>query len=220
MRHNLTIDGPDYRLRPVCREDARFISELRSDPERNRYMHKTPPGAAAQEQWLEAYFDREGDYYFLIENRATGLPEGTAGIYNVGWRVQQGTDRLLRDAEWGRWILRRGSLGALESACLVYRAGFDSLDLDSMFCRTIVENSAALAFHDLFGMDRGRLFAGYLELEGRSLSAIERRLTRARWKELRGALEGRAFRAPRWSQPPLGTVASGSVKEKYDRPQR
>jgi RimJ/RimL family protein N-acetyltransferase len=171
VRHSLIIDGPAFRLRPVRTEDAAFIAELRADPERCRYLHRGPAGAVWQRRWLEAYFERQDDYYFLIENRATGLPEGTVGIYNAGWSIDGRTDRLQRDAEWGRWVLRRGSLAALESACLLYRVGFETLDLDSIYCRTILENASALAFHDSFGMERGRVLPGYLEREARTSDA-------------------------------------------------
>jgi RimJ/RimL family protein N-acetyltransferase len=197
MRHSLTIDGPAFRLRPVRIADAAFIAELRADPERGRYLHHGPAGAVCQRGWLETYFERQDDYYFLIENRETGAPEGTVGIYNAGWSIGGG-GQLQRDAEWGRWILRRGSLAAVESACLVYRMGFEMLDLDSVYCRTIVENASALAFHDSFGMERGRVLPGYLH----ALDAIQCRLTRPRWLALRDGLEAKAARAAGWSQRP------------------
>jgi RimJ/RimL family protein N-acetyltransferase len=195
MRHNLTIDGPAFRLRPVCLEDAGFIAQLRADPERSRYLHPAPPGldpeerTIAQARWLETYFERAGDYYFILENRTTGEPEGTAGIYNV--------DPLARDAEWGRWVLRRRSLAAVESACLVYHAGFRWLYLDSLYCRTIRENAAAVAFHDSFGLTRARVLPAYLD----GMDAIESRLTATRWMALREGVEGKALRAAAWSRP-------------------
>jgi len=198
VRHSLTIDGPAFRLRPVGFEDAEFIAQLRADPERNRYLHRGPVGAPAQEAWLDAYFDREDDYYFLIENSATGSREGTAGIYNAGWSIDERTDKLRRDAEWGRWILRRGSLAALESACLIYRVGFEMLNLDSIYCRTILENASALAFHDSFGMERMRVLPGYLN----GLGAVECRLIRARWTALRDGVERKALRAAAWGRRP------------------
>jgi RimJ/RimL family protein N-acetyltransferase len=209
MRHSLTIDGPAFRLRPVCIGDAAFISQLRADPERGRYLHRGPDGAVAQRGWLNTYFDRKDDYYFLIENRVTGAPEGTAGIYNGGWSIEGNTNRLQRDAEWGRWILRRGSLAALESACLIYRAGFEMLDLDSIYCRTICENASALAFHDSFGMQRGRMLAGYLH----GLDAIECRLTRTRWLALRDGVEAKALRAAAWSRPRPQPSAQPAVSQ-------
>lgn len=129
------------------------------------------------------------------------------GIYKAGWSMEKRTGRLERDAEWGRWILRRGSLAALESACLIYRAGFEMLDLDSIYCRTICENASALAFHDSFGMERSGLLPGYLD----GLDAIQCRLTRARWLTLRDGVEAKALRAAAWSrrmQPAFETAAS------------
>lgn len=188
MQHSLTIDGPAFRLRPVCLQDAAFIVELRSDPERAQYLHRGAADVRSQERWLSEYFETPGDYYFIIENRVTGVREGTVGIYNVG------IHSVRREAEWGRWILRRGSRAALESACLIYRLGFETLDLDSIYCRTITENASALAFHDSFGVERVRVLPGYLEREGRALDAVEGRLTRARWLDLRENLEGKAER--------------------------
>jgi RimJ/RimL family protein N-acetyltransferase len=192
MRHSLEIAGSGFRLRPVRLEDSAFIVALRSDPERGRYLHHGATDAAAQEQWLRSYFRTPGDCYFVIENQSSGAPEGAAGIYNLN--ASRG------DAEWGRWILRRGSLAALESACLIYRLGFETLGLDSVYCRTIVENASALAFHDSFGVERMRRLPRYFELDGRHLDAIEGRLTRARWLALREAVEAKAARAATWTR--------------------
>lgn len=200
MRHSVTLDGPAFRLRPVRLEDAAFIVELRSDPERGRYLHRGCTDTASQEDWLRGYFKTPGDFYFVIENQTSGFREGTAGIY--------GLNPVRRDAEWGRWIVRRGSLAALESACLVYRLGFETLGLDSLYCRTIAENTAALAFHDSFGVERLRRLPRYFERDGRHLDAIEGRLTRARWLALREGVEKKAARAAGWSKPAYAAASS------------
>jgi RimJ/RimL family protein N-acetyltransferase len=191
MRHNLGIEGSAFRLRPVRLEDAGFIVELRSDPERGRYLHRGATDAPAQEQWLRTYFKTPGDFYFIVENRSTGAAEGTAGIYNL--------NASRRDAEWGRWIMRRGSLAALESACLIYRLAFENLDLACLYCRTIVENASALAFHDSFGVERVRRLPRYFQGDARPLDAVEGRLTRARWLAIRDSTEAKAARAAGWS---------------------
>jgi len=193
MRHGIVMEGWGYRLRPVEAADARFIHELRADPVRARYLHRGEPGLAAQQRWMEAYFERPNDYYFVIEARGSGRPEGTIGIYNF--------DQALGSAEWGRWIVRPGSFAAVESACLVYRAGFEVLGLHSMYSRTVTENSATLSFHDGFGLDRTRVLPRYFELEGRWLDAIEDVLTRARWDEVREQPERKAARVASWSAP-------------------
>ena len=191
MRHDLTVEGEAFRLRPVELRDAAFIVELRTDPVRNRYIHRSAADVRGQQQWLEQYFRRAGDYYFVIENRGSGEAEGTVGIYDL--------DLETRTAEWGRWIVRSGSLAALESACLVYSAAFDVLGLESVYCRTILENKAALAFQDSFGVERTRLLPRYFEREGRSLDAVEGRMSRARWGVLRENTLAKAARAAGWS---------------------
>ncbi|HEY4361778.1 MAG TPA: GNAT family N-acetyltransferase [Bryobacteraceae bacterium] len=191
MRHSLTVEGHAFRLRPVELSDAGFIVELRTDPLRNRYIHRGAVDVRAQEDWLEEYFQRPGDYYFVIENRSTREREGTVGIYDL--------DLEARAAEWGRWIVRSGSLAALESACLVYSAAFDVLDLDSVYCRTILENKPALAFQDSFGVERTRLLPRYFERNGRWMDAVEGRLTRARWMAMRENTMAKAARAAAWS---------------------
>jgi RimJ/RimL family protein N-acetyltransferase len=176
VRHDIVLEGASVRIRPVEMDDAAFIAGLRSDPVRARYLHRISGGIAAQQQWLAEYFVRPGDYYFIIENRATEQREGTAGIYDV--------DPVEGTAEWGRWILRPGSIAAVESACLVYRAGFEKLALESVYCRTIAENVSALAFHDSFGVQRRKVLPAYFELDGRRLDAIEGCLTRERFQSL------------------------------------
>src|ERR1039457_4516855 len=47
----------------------------------------------------------------------------------------------------GRWILRRGSLAAAESALLVYTIAFEDLALDRVYCRTVSANRAVVSFH-------------------------------------------------------------------------
>jgi RimJ/RimL family protein N-acetyltransferase len=191
LRHNLSVEGHAFRLRPVEIGDAAFILELRLDPQSNRYLHRGATNLHGQQTWIEQYFDRLGDYYFVIENRATGAPQGTAGIYNV--------DAAERTAEWGRWIVRAGSLAALESACMVYTAAFDLLDLEALTCRTILENASAVAFHDSFGVQRIGLLPCYFDCGGRVLDAVEGRLTRARWHALRENTLAKAARAAAWS---------------------
>lgn len=200
MRHSLEIDGCAFRLRPVQLEDAEFIVGLRADPERGRYLHRGCTDASAQQQWLRGYFKTPGDCYFIIENRFNGTREGTAGIYNL--------NPARKDAEWGRWILRRGSLAALESACLVYRLGFERLAVDVLYCRTIAENTSALAFHDSFGVERIRRLPRYLAVDGRHLDAIEGRLTRGRWLATRDAIEAKAARAAGWTASAYAAATS------------
>jgi RimJ/RimL family protein N-acetyltransferase/trans-aconitate methyltransferase len=193
------MDGHAFRLRPVEVEDAAFILKLRADRERSRYLHRVSSELNAQKRWLTAYLERPRDYYFITENRETGEREGTAGIVVNEW-----------GNEWGRWIVRAGSLAALESACLIYRVGFEVLGLDSILCRTITENSAAVEFHRSFGLEEVRTLPRYFELDGRLLDAVEMRLTRSQWAAIRGGVERKAARVAAVETQRLDQIAEDS----------
>ena len=95
MQHTLTTEGFGVRLRPVRMEDAAFIVWLRNLAHAQGRVGDSAKDEAAQRAWLEAYFERPGDYYFLIES-LTGKPLGAYGIYDVA----NGS------AESGRWVIR------------------------------------------------------------------------------------------------------------------
>jgi RimJ/RimL family protein N-acetyltransferase len=164
------LAGPAFRLRPAGEGDAAFIVALRSDPALNAWVNPTSPRVEDQLAWLSKYFEREGDWYFVVE-RLDGTAEGLIGIY----------DQAGGEAEWGRWLLRPGSLAAVESVLLMYRAAFGSLGLDAVHCRTAAANERVVSFHDSCGIAERRVLPGCLELHGQRQDAVEHRLTRAAW---------------------------------------
>lgn len=142
MKHKIIMEGFAYRLRPIKKKDASFIVDVRlEDGERNQYIHKISPDVSEQEKWLEEYFEREGDYYFVIENRLTGDCEGLISFYDV----ENGK------AEWGRWVIRKGSLAAVESVDLLYRAAFEEVGLNELYCRTLAVNTQVVSMHESMG---------------------------------------------------------------------
>lgn len=136
------IEGEAFRLRSVKTSDADFIIQLRNfECADSQYLHKVSLVVSEQEEWINNQICREGDYYFIIENRLTKEREGTIGLYGV-------SDGK---AEWGRWVLKKGSLASIESVILLFRFAFKDLGLRGVFCRTIEENRAVVHFHDNFG---------------------------------------------------------------------
>ena len=185
MRHEHTLTGPAFRLRPVCEEDASFMLMLRRDPTLSRYLHATPPGEDAQRAWIERYYQRPGDYYFVIERMHSGEPEGLISLYDIGAEQTE-------VGEWGRWILRPLSLAAIESAWLVYRFAFYELRLQAVYCRTVADNAAVVSFHDSCGIAERRLLPGHFEFDQQRFDAIEHRVDRATWETLGPRLEALA----------------------------
>lgn len=185
MRHDLRVEGPAFGLRPVELSDAAAILELRRDPARAAFIHETDASVDAQIRWLETYFERSGDYYWAVERRADGSTEGFLGIYGV-----EG-DR----AEWGRWVLRPGSLAAPESAWLVHEAGFGLLHLQTLITRTLVENRAVVALHSRYGVETVRTLPAYARIGGVAQDAVEGRMTRTLWDTSGPLLHAMAERA-------------------------
>lgn len=164
MDHRIVIEGFGYRLRPVKKSDAAFIIEARlEDAERNRFIHTISNDISAQEKWIESYLIREGDYYFIVENRLTGQSEGLIGVYDV----KDGK------AEWGRWVVRKDSFAAVESVLLVYKAAFEKIGLDELYCRTVQDNVEVVSFHESIGEKTRTILEKVFEINGSLYNAVE-----------------------------------------------
>jgi RimJ/RimL family protein N-acetyltransferase len=196
VRHELALGGATFGLRPVTLADAAFIVELRTDSRLARFIGGTSPRVEDQERWLEAYFARTGDYYFVVHAVATGRAEGTIAIYDV--------DQSTRCAEWGRWVLRPGSLAAPESALLLYRVAFDTLGLEMVYCRTVAANEQVVSFHTSCGLTTHARLADYVTLGGVTYDAIEQRMTRAAWATCETTLVKAAAAVTRLARPLTG----------------
>ena len=94
MKHSIKISGPAFTLRPVENRDINFMIQLRSDPELNRFLHKISGSFDDQLKWLQIYFAKMNDFYFVIESQKYRTPEGLISIYNVDetQKKQSGVD--------------------------------------------------------------------------------------------------------------------------------
>jgi RimJ/RimL family protein N-acetyltransferase len=185
VRHDFALRGFAFGLRPVEAEDAAFLVRLRTQPGRSRLLNRGAETVEAQRQWLETYFSRPGDYYFAIYGLADGTQEGAMALYNV--------DEQARSAEWGRWILRAGSVAAVESAVLLYRFAFHHLRLQRVHCRTLKENTQVVSFHDSCGLAREPSDV-MVEFDGSPTPAVEHYLTVSEWPAIERRLDALARR--------------------------
>lgn len=185
MRHDYQLDGWAYRLRPVTLEDAELILELRgvAGP-RTRFLHSISNDPVIQREWIMRYLEKAHDYYWVVERLDGKRCEGLAGIYDIN------CDQ--RKAEWGRWILRPDSLAAAESAWLIYRAAFETLNLNSVYCLTIADNLPVLSFHDSCGLPRVDVLRNHLTLGGQNYDAVKHVCAIENWPILKNRLEPQA----------------------------
>jgi RimJ/RimL family protein N-acetyltransferase len=181
MKHDLHIRGFAFGLRPLTVEDAEFIVELRSDRYRTRFLHTIPASVEAQRAYVLQYFERPGDYYFVVERQGENSREGLVAIYNAN--LEKGT------ADWGRWILRPGSWASVESALRVYETAFDHLHLDEIRSQTYCDNKQVVSFHDRCGVPRHGILRGYYKVDEISIDVVEHVLTRGDWPRVRQLME-------------------------------
>lgn len=142
----LVLRGAGYCLRRANESDAEFVLHLRAaETERTKYLNSVPQNVELQRRWISRASQSTDDFYFVIENTFSGKPEGLIGLYGV----------TESNAEWGRWILKPESTAAVESVYLIAKFAFKTLGLNSIFSRTLAENTQALKFHDSMGALRG-----------------------------------------------------------------
>jgi RimJ/RimL family protein N-acetyltransferase len=183
LKHDIALRGHAFGLRPVVLEDAAFIFELRASS--GKFLNYGAASKDEQRAWIERYFERAGDYYFVVDRNGDRGVEGLAGIYDI--------DRAKRAAEWGRFVLRPGSRAAVEAALLIYRCGFDVIGLDHMYCNTLAENAQVVAFHESCGLVRAPDLVTILH-NGEPRDAVRHMLSRGGWPALNARLDRMASR--------------------------
>lgn len=181
MRHELSLAGHAFGLRPIADSDAAFAAALRADPALNRHIHAGSGDVQEQLRWMQAYYERERDYYFVVESLRSGSREGLISVYDI--------DAASGVGEWGRWVMRQGSLAAVESAWLIYKLSFEMLQLSAVLCRTVADNLRVVSFHDSCGIGQRRELPGFFTLRGQATDGVEHRVERDAWPALSARLE-------------------------------
>jgi len=129
MRHSLRAEGFHIRLRPVEMEDAAFILWLRNLDYVKGKVGDTPTDVASEEAWLRAYFERDGDCYFVAETLG-GIPVGTNGIYDV----------LGTTAETGRFIIHTSVPAAVPTSFLTFDLAYGEMGLSQLRGTAVASN--------------------------------------------------------------------------------
>ncbi len=173
MRHEITIAGPLYRLRPVRIEDASFIVGLRTGQESRRFIHHTDSDVRQQEHWIKRYFEQPNDYYFIVESIETAKPEGTVAIYDF--------DPDTGMAEWGRWVISPGSSAGIPSMILAFQLAFGKIGVVTLCSHTAVQNGKVIAILERFGMRETRRISKYIRIRDDLYDAVRHEITRAEW---------------------------------------
>ncbi|MDB6111993.1 MAG: acetyltransferase, family [Pedosphaera sp.] len=170
MRHSLRAEGFGVRLRPVEMDDAAFILWLRHLNHAKGRVGDSAADITSQQDWLKSYFDREGDFYFIIETLG-GISVGTYGLYNAG----DGS------AESGRWIIRPDVSAAIPSVILAFHIAFTTLRLKEVRVTTVSTNRTVLSLNVKFGFRQTRIEQGAQIIDGEPVDLVHFLLTSQDW---------------------------------------
>ena len=177
MQHTLHAEGFGVRLRPVRMEDAAFIVWLRNLDHVKGRVGDSAMDAATQESWLRAYFDRQGDYYFIIETLG-GIAVGAYGVYDI----------VGSSAESGRWIIRPDVPAAIPSAMHAFEIAFGRLGLGELRVKTVATNRSVLSLNRKFGFRQARVEPAALVIGGQTVDLVHFILEAKDWAKIRGGL--------------------------------
>lgn len=136
------VRGKSIFLREVLEGDAEFILQLRTNPQKARYLSPTSSDLDNQKTFILNYSKSLADFYFLIcdwdWNRL-----GTVRIYDI-----KGESFC-----WGSWIIAGDAPTntAIESALLLYDFAFFSLHYQKSHFDVRKDNERVVRFHERFG---------------------------------------------------------------------
>ena len=80
MRHSVSKSAFGVCIRPVTMADAAYIVQLRTQPRVVGTVGDTSSDVEVQQQWINRYFDRDDDYYFIVEVLPAAPPNGGDGL--------------------------------------------------------------------------------------------------------------------------------------------
>ena len=141
----MQLKSKTVTLRLVEEHDAEFILSLRVDSRYNKFLSPVTQSVKAQQEWILQYKRDEANslqYYFIIE-RNDGTPCGTVRVYDISGE----------SFSWGSWILNedKTKYAALESAFMVYKFGFEELELSRSHFEVRKGNIKVISFHEKMG---------------------------------------------------------------------
>ena len=76
------LEGRFVNLRPVTKEDAEFILEIRNNPEISKFLPSLNATVDQQQSWIDKQRNDINSYYFIIEDK-TKMRIGTTSVYNI-----------------------------------------------------------------------------------------------------------------------------------------
>ncbi len=142
MIYDKVIPGKTVRLRSIEEKDAEITFQMRSDPQKSRFIHASAGTAEDQRMFIRRQRKTPGDYLFVIED-LKGRPIGMKGIYDF--------DPDRKTAESGRYLGFGSQIQNIEALCLSFDFAFKNLDVDKIKMTALEKNICMLSIQNRVG---------------------------------------------------------------------
>jgi RimJ/RimL family protein N-acetyltransferase len=206
MRHSLTAQGYGLRLRPVRLDDAPFIVWLRNLDFVKGRVGDSAADVPGQERWLNRYFEREGDYYFIAET-LNEISLGTYGIYDLNET----------SAEIGRLVIRPEVPAGTPATLLLIDLFYEQMGITHLRGRAVAGNHRARSLFRRLGFNEVKVEHAAQVIGGRAVDMVLVSQVTEDWLRVREILITEAQQAEtwirEWAQAYLKCGSQGLVAE-------
>lgn len=144
MVYDRIIQGLTVQMRSVEESDAQITYEMRTDPDKAKYVHPVNGTVEDQRMYIKQQREKPDDYLFLFED-LDGKPLGMKGIYNF--------DHNKNEVETGRFIGYGSQIQNIEALKLGFDFAFDFLKVDRVIMSALENNSMMLSIQKRFGVE-------------------------------------------------------------------
>lgn len=176
MDHNITLEGYGIRLRPVKIDDSEFIIKLRNMPHAIGNIGNSAKDLSTQNEWMRKYFQRDNDYYFIIES-PSAVKLGTIGVYDIDFNALV--------AEPGRLVVIPKSLAALPSCILLIDFCFNDLKMQTLKGCIVSTNKKVIIFNQQLGYTITQIVPNEFFINNRETTMVHIELTKTKWEAQR-----------------------------------
>jgi RimJ/RimL family protein N-acetyltransferase len=143
--------GKKIVLRGPRRSDMELYRRWIDNPEVMHFMEMgwRPASDADLDATFRSMAEDRDTIVFVIEDRSSGAPVGTCGLYAIQWIARRAQFNILigEPSSWNKGF-------GTEAAQLILEYAFDRLNLESVFLGVNAENHRAVASYEKAGFVR------------------------------------------------------------------
>lgn len=145
------IIGEKIYLRPIVKEDIKFLNEWKNDEDTFKYLGGgfMPISIDQHAKWLESMMDTTGNSKRFIICDKQDLPVGMVGLYDINW--------IHRTSEIGVYIGNKDAKGngfAKEACLLIEYFASNYLNLRKIKLSVVSDNDIAVHMWESLGYQR------------------------------------------------------------------